>query len=80
MPYALTSARVRYKNNFDTTATAPVQVVGIAKQGRYSGFKGFVVLDSHTGAVYGMPRPEALLLISDLMEHSTRKERVCADH
>jgi len=35
-------------------------------------------LASHIGAVHGMPRPEALMLIRDLMEHAVQKERVYA--
>jgi len=52
-PYALTPARVLYENNFDITATAPVQVLGIAKQGRCSGFKAFVVFGfPHRGRLW----------------------------
>ncbi len=36
-------------------------------------------LASHIGAVYGMPGPEALMLIRDSVEHANRKERVYAD-
>ena len=33
-------------------------------------------LASHIGAIHGMPRPEALLLIRDLTEHATQREFV----
>ncbi len=33
-------------------------------------------LASHIGAIHGMPRPEALMLIRDLTGHATRREFV----
>jgi alpha-ketoglutarate-dependent 2,4-dichlorophenoxyacetate dioxygenase len=33
-------------------------------------------LASHIGAIHGMPRPEAMMLIRDLIEHATRREFV----
>ena len=33
-------------------------------------------LASHFGAIHGMPRPEALMLIRDLSEHATQRQFV----
>ena len=35
-----------------------------------------IYLASHIGAVHGMPRPEAMVLIRDLIEHATAREYV----
>jgi len=58
----------------------PCRCLGLQSKGVVLDLRCSLFLAFHIGAVYGMPGPEALMLIRDLMEHATRVERACANH